>query len=213
MRMHKYKCRDVKDHGFKRDWDLFQYIENQVFPELEKSRKPWVLHIANADCHAMPRYFVDERCEHRQNGAQIFKSFDCVDQILERFVNRFRNSSLFNSTEFLLYGDHVLMEGNARGLKFPEQRALVMAFPFHKPEMITKRTTIYDIAPTIMDLLGVEYEPQFPFGANLFAEKVGSPPTVDDFQLIYDMFTSEMKWTSNVTCWGGQKGFCTYARS
>ena len=213
MRMHKYKCKDVKDHKFKRDWDLFNYLENTVFPELKQSTRPWVLHIANADCHAMPRYFVDSRCAKRQSGPQIFQSFDCVDQVLERFITAFKNSSFFENTEVLLYGDHVLMEGNARKLKFPEQRALVMAFPFHEQRMVTKNTSIYDIAPTLMKLLGVEYEPEFPFGTDLFSDEVGHTPTIDDFQIIYDMFTSEMKWTRNVTCWNGEKGFCTYAKS
>jgi hypothetical protein len=62
-------------------------------------------------------------------------------------------------------------------------------------------------------MLGVDCNPKFPFGSDLFSEEIGSVPTVADMQTIYDFFTTEMNWDDNVTCWNGQKGFCTVAKS
>jgi hypothetical protein len=63
--------------------------------------------------------------------------------------------------------------------------------------------SIYDVGPTILKLLGIEYEPKMPFGADMFSNATGRPPKTEDFQTIYDMFTSEMNWRKNVSCFGG----------
>jgi hypothetical protein len=65
MSMHQWSCFDFKNHRCRRDWDLFAKIESSVFPSLINESKPFVLHIANADCHAIPRYYVDRRCANR----------------------------------------------------------------------------------------------------------------------------------------------------
>jgi hypothetical protein len=213
LRLHHYESRDYKEHGHRKDWDLFAMIESTVFPMLASESRPFILHIANADSHAFPRYFADGRCKTRvPRSPAIVRSFDCVDQIIENFVNAFESSPLFATTDLVLYGDHVLMEGNYKQIKVHEPRALVLAWPYHEKKRVTKPVSLYDIAPTILKLLGIEYEPPMPFGVDLFSNKTGKPPTVDDFQTIHDVFMSEMKWDNNVTCRGGQ-GFCTVARS
>lgn len=214
MKMHKWDCYDVYNHSFKRDWDVFKFVSDEVLKNLEKEKKPFVLHIANADCHAIPKYFVDPRCMKRLPGTKaIIRSFDCVDQILENFFKKFEKSKLFDTTEVILYGDHVLMSGNRKKIKFTEPRSLVLSFPYRKKKADNKKVTLYDIAPTIMNMLGIQYSPKFPFGSDLFSKAPSHPPTVNDFEIIYNVFTYEYKWDKNVTCWNGQKGFCTYAKN
>lgn len=94
-----------------------------------------------------------------------------------------------------------------------EPRSLVASFPYRKQEVINKNVTLYDFAPSIMNMLSVDYSPEFPFGSDLFSDKIGHPPNLNDFEIIYNVFTHEYKWDKNVTCWNGQKGFCTYAKS
>lgn len=214
LAMHNWNAYDAHNHTFKRDWDMLGYVGDHVLRELENETKPWVLHLANADCHAVPRYYADKRCARRGPYAPILvRSFDCVDQILEKFMKKFENSPLFNTTEVILYGDHIIMEGNHRKVKLPEPRSLVLAFPYREKKAVYKNVTLYDIAPTVMNMLGIEYFPRFPFGTDLFSNKTGHSPSVEDFQVIYDTYTDEMKWDNNVTCWNGTKGFCTRARS
>lgn len=214
LESHKWKCFDVHDHKFKRDWDLFNFVSDKVFNELENEEKPFVLHIANSDCHAIPRYYVDGRCKKRLPGRPaIIRSFDCVDQILENFFNKFEKSKLFDTTEVIIYGDHVLMSGNKKKMKMTEPRSLVISFPYRKKKLINKNVSLYDFAPSIMNILGVEYSPKFPFGSDLFSDQIGHPPDLNDFEIIYNVFTYEYKWDKNITCWNGQKGFCTYAKN
>jgi phosphoglycerol transferase MdoB-like AlkP superfamily enzyme len=215
MSMHRWSSLDYKNHRCRRDWDLFAKIANSVFPTLINESDPFVLHIANADCHAIPRYFVDRRCTSRftRHTPAIVRSFDCVDQIFARFVTAFEKSPLFATTDLIFYGDHVLMEGNYKHLKLHEPRSLVLAFPYHKKQVIEKPVSVYDLGPTILKMLGVDCSPRFPFGSDLFAEEIGLVPTVADMQTIYDFFTTEMNWDNNMTCWNGEKGFCTIAKS
>jgi hypothetical protein len=60
--------------------------------------------------------------------------------------------------------------------------------------------SIYEIAPTLLDLAGLEYEPKFPFGASVFTNKPGLIPTATHLQFIYRLFRSEMRWNQNVQC-------------
>jgi arylsulfatase A-like enzyme len=214
MEMHQYETHDFKDHGFRRDWDLFRQLSTSVFEALAKEERPFVLHIANTDTHPTPSFTVDSRCKKRfSNWAPaIVRSYDCLDQILERFFQAFEDSPLFQTTDLILYGDHILMEGNEKKIKLPKPRSLVLCFPYRERRVIAKRVTLYDLAPTIMQLLGVKYEPQFPFGADLFSADVGTPPSLEDFQTLHDMVTAQMGWQGSVTC-RGKKGFCREARS
>lgn len=214
MELHKWQCFDVHNHNLTNDWDLFDLIGEKVFKSLENEKKPFVLHIANSDCHAIPRYHIDRRCERRLNRRPpIIRSFDCVDQILEKFFKKFEHSKLFETTEVIVYGDHILMSGNKKRMKMTEPRSLVLSFPYREKKVIYKNITLYDFAPSIMNMLGVQYSPMFPFGSDLFSNQIGHPPDINDFELIYNFFTYEYNWDKNITCWNGQKGFCTYAKN
>jgi membrane-anchored protein YejM (alkaline phosphatase superfamily) len=209
---HRYTVADRRTHNMTRDWDMFEHIATVVFPQL---KTPFVLHLANADCHWFPRYIVDARCAERMPSTNpiIVRSYDCVDQILEKFFARFEASPLFETTDVILYGDHVIMEAGRKTITLHEPRALVLCFPYHERRNVTKQVTLYDLAPTIMDLLGIEYSPPFPFGENLFSRIIGKPPTAADFQVLYEIANARLRWgNSTVTCMG-KTGYCTETRN
>lgn len=59
-----------------------------------------------------------------------------------------------------------------------------------KRNAITKKTSIYDIAPTYMKLVGIkDYSPQFPFCKSIFSSKIGNVPNNRHFKFIYDFFS------------------------
>jgi phosphoglycerol transferase MdoB-like AlkP superfamily enzyme len=62
----------------------------------------------------------------------------------------------------------------------------------------------YDFAPTILDVLEIDYEPRFPFGESLFGDKAGQTPTVADMQFIDEMIFGK---NSKATC-RGRPGVC-----
>ena len=211
LKMHEWDVRDFEDHGFRRDWDLFGYLAENVLPNLTKpSNQPFVLHIANADTHPFPSFFVDERCESRvPKYPKMLQSFDCLDQILEKFIKKIISSGLLENTEIIFYGDHLVMGRIKDNGNLMEPRYICAMLPFRKKEIISKSTSIYDLAPTFMDLLGVEYEPKFPYGSSFFSSHVGQRPDETQFRFIYDYFAESMKWSKDVHCGKDQKsGFC-----
>jgi hypothetical protein len=130
---HNYESFDDATHKYRWDWDLFAKIKAAVLPELAKDPGPFVLRIANADSHAIPRSFVDPRCHRRLPGAPtIVRSFDCADQIVERFVKAVKESPLFPTTDLLLYRDHVLMGENYKQIS--------LRTAIHRAPMVVSRT-------------------------------------------------------------------------
>jgi hypothetical protein len=200
LRLHGYDAKDSREHRKFWDWDLFDNITRSVLPSLEK-QQPFMLHILTGDTHPFPSYSVDPRCLKRTKGyPMLLESFDCVDQTIERFLQKFKNSPLANNTEVLIYGDHLIMKGARRGIHLYEPRYIFGGMPLRPPLLITKRISMYDIAPTIMELAGVEYEPKFPFGASVFSSKVGTVPTQSHLQFIYSNFVKIMNWNPNAVC-------------
>ena len=133
-----------------------------------------------------------------------------IDQILEIFFKKVEKEGLLKNTEVIIYGDHVLMGAFPRVANIVEPRHIVTMLPFHKErKLISKRTSIYDLAPTFMDLCGMSnYQPHFPFGASIFSQKIGMIPDNRHFRFIYDFYSGAMKWEKEVSCDGKKEGFC-----
>ena len=80
-----------------------------------------------------------------------------------------------------------------------------MFFPYLEKRIINKSVTLYDIAPTLLDMMGIEYFPPFPYGANIFDDHiVGSFPTKDEFNFIYNKIlgqsNNDLKCHQNGNC-------------
>jgi hypothetical protein len=59
-----------------------------------------------------------------------------------------------------------------------------MVFANQRFGRIEKRTTWFDVAPTLLDIVGIKgYEPKFPYGEVMFEEKNGTEP--EDADKVY----------------------------
>ncbi|OHT17581.1 hypothetical protein TRFO_00830 [Tritrichomonas foetus] len=211
LQKHNWKVRDFNDHGYRLDWELFDYIGDNVIPNLtKKENQPFVLHIANADTHPFPRWIVDKRCESRVPDYPVMlQSFDCVDQILEKFLTKVEKSGILKNTEVVIYGDHILMGSLWKGAHILEPRYITLMLPYRNEQLITKVTSIYDLAPTFMDLVHAEYSPHFPFGMPLFSKHPGVVPSGAHLRFIYEYFSTAMKWNKDeIRCDNEHSGFC-----
>jgi arylsulfatase A-like enzyme len=74
-------------------------------------------------------------------------------------------------------------------------------------QVIEKKVSLYDFGPTILDLLGIDIEPEFPFGKSIFAKESGTIPDVAQLQYLYDFFKREMSWRDEGYC-NESHGFC-----
>jgi hypothetical protein len=181
---------------------MFEYIAASVLPNMSRPEaQPFILHLANADKHPFPRYFVDPCCSNRApKYPLILRSFDCVEHFLA--------SPLAENTELFIYGDHLLMSGVHRHIKLFEPQYMTAILASRKKRLITKKASICDFAPTLLDLLDVDYSPRFQFETSLLAPKVVLAPDFTHFKFIYDFFREAMNWNATIQCNPGQKGFC-----
>ena len=129
-----------------------------------------------------------------------------MDQITYNFTQQALKLGLNDdNTIFVIYGDH-LCYGGRKGV-FPE-RKLVNIFPFKPKNVNHKLGTYYDLVPTLLKQLNISYEPQLPFGADLFSDGIGNPPSEQDFRFIYNL-RSKQTHQSNVIKCNSKEGFCT----
>jgi phosphoglycerol transferase MdoB-like AlkP superfamily enzyme len=165
LQQHGFKMYNSADHHCLADDQLFDLLEMSVLPRLaDRKEWPFVLLVLNEDTH-IPYLIGKQR-----------------NDSLQRSMGRIEQLGLANHSEILIYGDDPTM-GKVDG-KVMRDRNLTLFFPTRPQDMeleesLKKKTimTYYDIAPTVMNLLGVEYSPPFPFGADFFGTAVGSYPS------------------------------------
>jgi hypothetical protein len=69
---------------------------------------------------------------------------------------------------------------------------------------IAKNATLFDVPPTLLDVVGLEAEPKFPFGGSLFDDLVYRPPGKKEFaRLLKELGGSKR----DISCFG-EAGFC-----
>jgi phosphoglycerol transferase MdoB-like AlkP superfamily enzyme len=205
-----YQMQDSAEHHKVNDDTLFAWLEDSMLPILaDKSQWPFVLLILNADTH--PGFRIGRGCNDyliKHDYPLVYRSFTCLDQHLKHFMKRFREFGLDKNAEVVIYGDHLTM-GN-RKPSISGQRNLTVFMPLRPKDndwaraQFGRTMSYYDFAPTILDVLEIDYEPRFPFGESLFGEKPGQIPTVADLQFIYEMIFGT---NSNATC-RGRLGVC-----
>jgi hypothetical protein len=204
LEMHNWKVYDESVHGIWKDWDMVDHLVANVIPALKNSTEPFILHWGNTDTHPWPFFFVDERCQNRMpNATDVIRSFDCLDQNIERLFDGIEKSGILETTDIFFYGDHPVM------LPCPElkrlRRRLFFAIPTLPRRKIRKNVTIWDYGPTILDLLGVDYKPKFLFGHSIFAREQSRLLTRYDEMDIYEYF-SRLTWEKKfVDDWANRK--------
>jgi phosphoglycerol transferase MdoB-like AlkP superfamily enzyme len=212
LREHGYSIRDKWVHHANTDDALFNLLANSVLPSLrDRAQWPFCLLIMNEDTHVPFR--LGKQCRDylaQEDYPWVYRSFTCLDQHLERFMDAFHKLDFAKSTEVFIYADHLSM-GNVAPVLGAE-RNLTLFVPLRPQDAKWQRgfrkpiLTYYDLPPTILSLLGVEYDPPFPFGADVFGPHVGRYPSEEDLKLIYGIVTGDVE-AKRAKC-HEQSGFC-----
>jgi phosphoglycerol transferase MdoB-like AlkP superfamily enzyme len=103
----------------------------------------------------------------------------CLDKALREFFRYFESLDFANNTVVMIFGDHRLYEYTFPTF-FGQPRNIFLMFPHSKPG-IQKKISWYDVAPTLLEMVGIEaYEPHYPFGKSIFGSEESSEPTAGD---------------------------------
>ena len=207
-------------HGFEQFFDYRQDVryDSDVVQRLEQElprlalqyrmkRVPFYLFIGLEDTHPDFKVRCDVRSEYAgADGNQCMQAFDCMDQWLETIMGIIRKQGLTpDNTIIIIHGDHPLMRTYryyTESIVGPQlKRKMAFIFPYGERKVINKSLTVYDITPTLFDMLQIGYSPEFPFGRSIFSDEIGQTPTDASVDFLWKYLNLDRSANSS-TIWG-----------
>lgn len=188
------------------DKELFEYMETkgiELFQNTSKQQN-YVSLIYNQDTH--PPFEVMKYCKPENPSENVGRqTYNCFDQIIRKFINKYLDLKMYEDTVLVIYGDHLIM-----GKSFSNSKKLAMLFPGMEKREFAHPSTYYDFAPTLIDMVGIEkISPGFPYGRSLISGKPPSVPSDKDLKFMYHFFSYSLKINkahAKFYC-GGVKGY------
>lgn len=131
------------------------------------------LTLITLDTHAKEG-FPSPQCTHTEKTSGFRGVFQCSSSFVADFINDLESKHLLDNTVVVLMGDHPFMESPEKVGLFPNPRDVYMKliYPDHTRLPMRDTMTHFDVAPTILDLMGFmnSSETKFGLGFSVFAD-------------------------------------------
>lgn len=165
---------DFKDPIFKTIWgvcdeDLFNKSLT-LFDSLDQEDEPFFATLVTVSNHS-PYTYPKGRIPYNPDEQHRVYSVRYADYALGKFINDAKSHQFFDSTLFVMVADHGARVYGSQQIPLRSYRIPLL---FYSPSLIPERTRVavtgsqLDIAPTIMDILGFDYNSMF-FGRSLLS--------------------------------------------
>ncbi|MCX7545712.1 LTA synthase family protein [Marinicella gelatinilytica] len=160
---------NVKNHNWwgLNDDDLFERAFIRV-SELHKQDRPFHTQILSIGTHL--KGFVSPSCEpYSETSHRYINAIHCTDQLLGQFVNRLDEAGILEDTVVYITGDHGVFRSDLSLELFGKQvedRNLYGVIIDKSPRSSVHVESLYDLAPSVLKLVGVEHNVQFVLGRN-----------------------------------------------
>ena len=107
-----------------------------------------------------PNGYISKSCKSNKylDGENpILNSVHCVDELIGKFVETFKSSSMYEDTILVLLSDHLALKNTATSMLNQNNRKnLFMIFDINsKPQSIDVIGNTFDIGPTVMGFMGL----------------------------------------------------------
>jgi hypothetical protein len=140
----------------------------------------FVLIVHSEDTHSL--FAVDEAWLDRRPDLKTWPKsralFESADLLIAWLMADGQELGLENGIEIMVYGDHLLWN-KPRWYEDASDRRLLTAFADQKHGCIAKGTRWYDVAPTLLEIIGIEaYDSPLPFNENIFSDLIGDAPPI-----------------------------------
>jgi len=139
------------------------------FERLAATDEPFNLTLLTVDTHH-PIGEPSPNCPvYSPSDNTILQSVHCTDDLVGRFITLIQSHPAYQDTIVVLMSDHLAMRNNAFPL-FPENYDRKLYFNVLNADSIDTSqftSTTMDIAPTVLDLLGVDHDIHFLAGSSL----------------------------------------------
>ena len=159
------------------DEDLYPLAWKE-FTRLKTQRKPFALFLLTLDTHP-PSGLPSSSCDGIRYGDgenAMLNALHCSDQLAANFVRQLLASEAATETIIVVASDHLVMANDAsKQLKqHPKRRNLFFILEKNRPqESLDRHASPFDIAPTLLSVLGTETE-----GYNLGVSLLGDNKTM-----------------------------------
>ncbi len=140
------------------DYKLFAFAKDK-FDQLASQKQPFAFFILNLATHH-PKGIESSFCnnfEYRDGENPLLNAVNCVDNLLGNFHRYVRNSKVSEDTIFVIASDHLQMQSTTTDLLQSTGRRrnlFLIDSPEYEPKRINKPGASFDIAPTVLDVMG-----------------------------------------------------------
>ena len=153
---------------YRNEWGLYDdtllSIAAGRIRDLAQKPNPYMLSIATIGAH-FPTGNPTRSCAEagiRQGLPEILYAVKCSGYEIERFVETLRSEGLLKNTLLVVVSDHLMMKAEFDEALNAEDRMnyLVVLGDDIEPAQITRDAAMFDVMPTLLDLLGFELNKQ-----------------------------------------------------
>ncbi|MBY6205414.1 LTA synthase family protein [Halomonas denitrificans] len=137
---------------------------------LETGDAPWNLTLLTIGTH-LPGYRYAECTPYPGGNDRFLDAVHCTDQLLARWVESIRASGVLDDTVVVITADHHIFPSDDMQDLFGDgvfdRRLPMVVLGAAETEAAQSEGASYDLAPTVLDLLGVEHDAEFALGRSL----------------------------------------------
>ncbi len=161
-----------KEQWGMRDRRLFEFAARR-FEELAAEKRPFALTVLTIDGHNPSGFVEPDGPVYRRPGQpdlQILTALHATDQHFGRFIERLKQSPAWENTVVVVTSDHLSRNTAVAPVVManPKRRLITFALNAGSRGIMDEHGKIFDLAPTVLALMGVEHNGEFLLGENLF---------------------------------------------
>lgn len=151
------------------DADLLQQSHEEIV-RLRATGRPFNLTLLTIGTH-LPGYSYAECAPYRGGEERFLDAVHCTDQLLARWLQRLRDDGQLRDTLVAITADHHVFPNPEMKRLFGEQAVLDRRLPLvilgTDARAVVAAGATYDLAPTLLDLLGIQHNARFALGRSL----------------------------------------------
>lgn len=161
-----------------------------ILQQAAKSKKPFNITIITSDTH-FPSGHASKRCTIDEQNSGFQGSYKCSSRVIASFIKDLQKEGLLDNTVVLIMGDHLFMANDSQRKDFfSDSRSVYAKFIYDSKHLkdVRHQMTHFDVAPSLLDLLGFEgvSNKQFGLGFSVF-----SPIDKQRYEQILELVSSK----------------------
>lgn len=151
--------------------DLLLTEAKKIIAKNVALKQPYNLTLFTSDTHPSEGYYSDQ-CLPQEKTSGFRGAFKCSSRFLADFIKDLEANNLLINTTIIIMGDHPFMANQEQTALFPNPRNVYFKIIDADNKAPTRNSmTHFDVAPTILNLLGLinDQDDHFGLGISLFS--------------------------------------------